>query len=192
MNAWHNLDPGKDAPTVVDCIIEIPRGSHNKYEMDKDSGLLRLDRVLYSAVFYPANYGFIPRTYCDDCDPLDILVIGQDAVPPMCIMTARPIGVMQMKDDDEEDDKIIAIHDHDPAYQHLQEIEDLPEHTLRELQRFFQDYKKLEHGDVRIELMLGKNDAHDVIQRSIELYQASFFPSGEPRPDAPPVGKQSH
>jgi inorganic pyrophosphatase len=156
--------------------------------MDKASGLLRLDRVLYSAVFYPANYGFIPKTYCDDCDPLDILVLGQDAVPSMCIMTARPIAVMQMKDDDEEDDKIIAIHENDPAYAHIREIEDLPEHTLRELRRFFQDYKKLEHGDVRIELMLGRADAHEVIERSVELYQQSFFPGGEPRPDAPPVG----
>lgn len=188
MNAWHDVSPGKDTPSNVDCIIEIPRGSHNKYEMDKASGLLRLDRVLYSAVFYPANYGFIPRTYCDDSDPLDILVLGQNPVPPMCIMTARPIGVMQMKDDDEEDDKIIAIHEHDPAYQHYHDISELPEHTLQELQRFFKDYKKLEHGDVRIELMLGRDDALEVVVRAMQLYKDSFFPGGEPKPDAPPVG----
>lgn len=191
MNAWHDVSPGKKAPHLVDCIIEIPRGSHEKYEMDKASGLLRLDRVLHSAVFYPANYGFIPQTYCDDCDPLDILVLGQDPVVPMCIMTARPIGVMQMVDDEEEDDKIIAIHENDPAYQHYHDIEDLPDHTLRELQRFFQDYKKLEHGDVRIELLLGHEDAYDVIERSIELYRESFRPGGEPRADAPPVGNLS-
>jgi inorganic pyrophosphatase len=189
MNAWHNVSPGKKLPELLDCIIEIPRGSHNKYEMDKASGLLRFDRVLYSAVFYPANYGFIPQTYCDDCDPLDILVLGPDPVPPMCIMTARPIGVMQMKDKDEEDDKIIAIHEHDPAYKKIREIEDLPEHTLLELQRFFKDYKKLEHGNVRVELMLGKEDAHEIVERSVELYNASFEPGGKPRSDAPTVGK---
>jgi inorganic pyrophosphatase len=188
MNAWHDVSPGKKTPDNVDCIIEIPRGSHNKYELDKASGLLRLDRVLYSAVFYPANYGFIPQTYCDDCDPLDILVLGQDPVQALCIMTARPIGVMQMVDDDEEDDKIIAIHENDPAYQHYEDISQLPEHSLKELQRFFQDYKKLEHGDVRIELMLGRDDAHEVIERSIELYKACFEPGGKPKLDAPELG----
>ena len=109
MNAWHDISPGDKIPNILDCIIEIPRGSHNKYELDKESGLIRLDRVLYSAVFYPANYGFIPQTYCDDKDPLDILVLGQEPVVPMCIVTARPIGVMQMVDDEEEDDKINNI-----------------------------------------------------------------------------------
>jgi inorganic pyrophosphatase len=188
MNAWHDVSPGEKTPYDVDCIIEIPRGSHNKYELDKASGLLRLDRVLYSAVFYPANYGFIPQTYCDDCDPLDILVLGQDSVVPLCIMTARPIGVMQMVDDDEEDDKIIAIHENDPAYQHFEDISQLPEHTLNELQRFFQDYKKLEHGDVRIELMLGRDDAYEVVQRSLELYKQCFEPGGKPKTDAPSLG----
>jgi inorganic pyrophosphatase len=116
VHPWHGIEPGKRAPEIVDCIIEVPRGSRNKYELDKTSGLLRLDRVLYSAVFYPANYGFIPQTYCDDQDPLDILVLGQEPVVPMCILTARPIGVMQMIDQDEEDDKIIAVHEHDPAF----------------------------------------------------------------------------
>lgn len=187
MNAWHDLSPGTQTPHQVDCIIEIPRGSRNKYELDKASGLLRLDRVLYSAVFYPANYGFIPQTYCDDCDPLDILVLGQEAVAPLCILQARPIGVMQMLDDDEEDDKIIAIHENDPAFQHYESIEDLADHTLRELQRFFEDYKQLELGNVRIERMLGKREAHEIIERSLELYQASYFPGGEKRPDAPRV-----
>jgi inorganic pyrophosphatase len=92
LHPWHGIQPGEQAPELVDCIIEIPRGSHQKYELDKESGLLRLDRVLYSAVFYPANYGFIPRTYCDDRDPLDILVLGQHEVVPLCILTARPLA----------------------------------------------------------------------------------------------------
>src|SRR5580765_2802768 len=121
-NPWHSVSYGDRVPETVNAIIEIPKGSRAKYELDKETGLLRLDRVLYSAVFYPANYGFIPRTYCDDHDPLDILVLGQEPVVPMCIVTARPIGVMQMIDQDEEDDKIIAIHEHDPAFTHFRDI----------------------------------------------------------------------
>lgn len=174
MNPWHDVEPGKRAPEVVDCIIEVPRGSRNKYELDKKSGLLRLDRVLYSAVFYPANYGFIPRTYSDDNDPLDILVLGQEQVVPMCIVTARPIGIMQMVDENEEDDKIIAIHEHDPAFAHYRDISHLSEHTLNELQRFFEDYKILEHKKVRIERFLGRIDAHNVIAKSLRLYEEQF------------------
>ncbi len=185
MNPWHDVTPGQQAPELVDCIIEVPRGSRNKYELDKKSGLLRLDRVLYSAVFYPANYGFIPQTYCDDRDPLDILVLGQEQVVPMCILTARPIGVMQMLDQNEEDDKIIAIHENDPAVSHLQDIHQLPEHTLNELQRFFEDYKILEHKKVRIERFLGLKEAQQIIVKSLELYTASFYADGSKRADAP-------
>ena len=187
MNPWHDIEPGKRAPEIVDCIIEVPRGSRNKYELDKKSGLLRLDRVLYSAVFYPANYGFIPRTYCDDKDPLDILVLGQEQVVPMCILTARPIGLMQMVDENEEDDKIIAIHEHDPAFTHYRDISHLPEHTLNELQRFFEDYKALEHKNVRIERFLGRIDAHNIIAKSLRLYADSFANDGSRRADAPPL-----
>lgn len=185
MNPWHDVDPGKRVPEIVECIIELPRGSRNKYELDKKSGLLRLDRVLYSAVFYPANYGFIPRTYWDDGDPLDILVLGQEPVVPMCIVTARPIGVMQMVDENEEDDKIIAIHENDPAVAHFRDISQLPEHSLNELQRFFEDYKILEHKKVRIERFMGRVDAHNVITRSFQLYQELFTPQGDMRPDTP-------
>lgn len=185
LNPWHDIEPGEQTPEVVDCIIEIPRGSHQKYELDKKTGLLRLDRVLYSAVFYPANYGFIPRTYCDDRDPLDILVLGQHEVVPLCILSARPIGVMQMVDQDEEDDKIIAVHEHDPAFSHYRDISELPQHTLYELQQFFEDYKKLEHKKVRIERRLGFEQAHQIINKSLELYLASFDAEGAKRPDAP-------
>ena len=185
MNPWHDVEPGKRAPEIVDCIIEVPRGSRNKYELDKKTGLLRLDRVLYSAVFYPANYGFIPQTYCDDRDPLDILVLGQEQVVPMCIVTARPIGMMQMVDQNEEDDKIIAIHENDPAVAHYRDISQLPEHTLNELQRFFEDYKILEHKKVRIERFFGRVDAQNVIAKSLRLYVDSYNPDGSKRADAP-------
>lgn len=181
MNPWHDIDPHLKSPDTLDCVIEIPRGGRLKYELDKATGLLRLDRVLYSAVFYPANYGFIPQTYCDDKDPLDILVLGHHEVVPMCIMTARPIGVMQMIDQDEEDDKIIAIHEHDPAYNHLRDISQLPEHTLNELQRFFEDYKILEHKKVRIERFKGRVDAHSIIEKGFALYNETFQKGGERR-----------
>ena len=190
MNPWHDIEPRKSTPDTLDCVIEIPRGGRLKYELDKESGLLRLDRVLYSAVFYPANYGFIPRTYCDDHDPLDILVLGQEPVMPMSLLTARPIGVMQMIDQDEEDDKIIAIHEHDPAYNHLRDISQLPEHTLNELQRFFEDYKILEHKKVRIERFKGRVDAGGIIDKAFRLYNSTFEPGGASKvsiPDAKAV-----
>ncbi len=185
VHPWHGIEPGKKTPELVECIIEVPRGSRNKYELDKNSGLLRLDRVLYSAVFYPANYGFIPQTYCDDRDPLDILVLGQEPVVPMCILTARPIGVMQMIDQDEEDDKIIAVHAHDPAFSHYRDISELPRHTLFELQQFFEDYKKLEHKQVRIERFKNCAEAQEILLCSIELYRQTFNADGTKRPDAP-------
>ena len=190
LHPWHGLDPGKRAPEILDCVIEVPRGSRNKYELDKATGLLRLDRVLYSAVFYPANYGFIPRTYCDDRDPLDILVLGQEPVVPMCILTARPIGVMQMVDQNEEDDKIIAIHEHDPAVAHYRDISMLPEHTLNELQRFFEDYKALEKKKVRIERFRGRIDALSIIKTALDLYQASYSSDGSKRADAPTLASE--
>lgn len=185
MNPWHDIEPRKSTPDTLDCVIEIPRGGRLKYELDKTSGLLRLDRVLYSAVFYPANYGFIPRTYCDDSDPLDILVLGQEPVMPMSLLTARPIGVMQMIDQDEEDDKIIAIHEHDPAYNHLRDISQLPKHTLNELQRFFEDYKALENKKVRIERFKGSTDAHTIIDQAFRLYELTYEVGGALKQNAP-------
>lgn len=185
MNPWHDIDPRKPSSDTLDCVIEIPRGGRLKYELDKETGLLRLDRVLYSAVFYPANYGFIPQTYCDDSDPLDILVLGQEPVMPLALLTARPIGVMQMIDQDEEDDKIISIHEHDPAYNHLRDISQLPDHTLNELQRFFEDYKILEHKKVRIERFKGRVDAHAIIDQAFRLYDMTFERGGAPKQSAP-------
>jgi inorganic pyrophosphatase len=171
MNPWHDIDPGHRAPDIVNCVIELPRGSRNKSELDKKSGLLRLDRVLYSAVYYPANYGFVPRTYWDDGDPLDILVLGQETIDPLTIVTARPIGVMQMIDQNEEDDKVISVMERDPMMKDIFDLSQLPEHQLNELQRFFEDYKALEHKQVRIERFMGRREALDVINRSLLLYQ---------------------
>ena len=143
MNAWHDVELGKAFPKLVPAIIEVPKGSKVKYELDKKSGLIRVDRILFSSVHYPANYGFIPRTYCDDCDPLDILVLGQEPVTPLAILTAKPIGVMKMVDQGQADDKIIAVHANDPEYSFYNSIDELPPHRLAEVKRFFEDYKIL-------------------------------------------------
>ena len=171
MHPWHQVEMFPESPDILPAIIEVPKGSQIKYELDKKSGLVRVDRILYSAVHYPANYGFIPQTYCDDNDPLDILVLGQESVSPLCIMRARPIGVMKMIDGGEADDKIIAIHEDDPQYNCYHHIDDLPPHTLKTLKRFFEDYKILEQKEVRIESFLGPDKAKDIIRQAQAYYQ---------------------
>jgi inorganic pyrophosphatase len=173
--AWHTVDIEKlDAFWAV---IEIPKGSKNKYELHKATGLIKVDRVLHSAVHYPANYGFIPRTYCDDKDPLDVLVLGQESVYPGVMMRATPIGVMTMVDANETDDKIIAVHSDDPEYNHYKDISQLPPHKTRELRRFFLDYKALEHGDKTTEIrdFQGAVKAHRILSEAIELYKKTFL-----------------
>lgn len=171
---WHDVPFGSKAPEMVTVVIEIPKGSKNKYELDKDSGLLKVDRVLFSSVHYPANYGFIPQTYCDDHDPLDILVLGQEAVYPLTLLRAKPIGAMQMVDMDEEDDKIIAVHADDPEYTDYNDINQLPKHKEKELKRFFEDYKLLEHKAVKVERFLGREPAWEIIKQAIDLYRKTF------------------
>ncbi|MGE5364780.1 MAG: inorganic diphosphatase [Bacteroidota bacterium] len=173
-NPWHGVSLGNDPPGLVNAIIEIPKGSKAKYELDKESGLLKLDRVLFSSVHYPANYGFIPRTYSDDNDPLDILVICSIDVAPMCILEAKVIGVMQMVDDDEKDDKIIAVANNDMSVNYINNLSELPPHTIVELKRFFEDYKKLEHKNVIVEHFFGKQEAYKIISDSIALYKKVF------------------
>ena len=176
---WHEVSPGGDIPLIVNAIIEIPKGSKAKYEIDKDSGLLKLDRVLFSSVMYPANYGFIPRTYCDDKDPLDILVLCSVDVYPMSIIEAKVIGVMHMVDNGEQDDKIIAVANTDMSVNYMDDLSDMPPHAMKEIVRFFQDYKALEHKNVTIEQLMGKDEAKRVVLESIELYQSTFVTPNE-------------
>ena len=172
MHPWHDLPSRPSDPTTsVNVVIEIPKGSKLKYELDKASGMLRVDRVLHSSVIYPANYGFMPRTYCDDGDPLDVLVLGSEQVVPMAITVARPIGLMRMIDSGNPDDKIVAVHQDDPAFEEYSDIGQLPRHVARELRRFFQDYKTLEHKEVVVEDLLGRDAALDVIEDAIKQYR---------------------
>lgn len=173
-NPWHSVSTGENVPNVVNGIIEIPKASRAKYELDKESGLLKMDRVLYSSVYYPANYGFIPQTYCDDKDPLDILILSQVTVVPMCIVSARVIGVMRMVDHGEMDDKIIAIAENDMSVEHINDISELPNHFIRELRSFFEDYKKLEHKEVIVEDFQDASVARDIVQQSIVDYKEKF------------------
>ena len=172
MHPWHDsyVDDTQIA-TAFPVVIEIPKGSKNKYELDKETGLLRLDRVLYSAVYYPADYGFIPRTYCDDGDPLDVLVLAQEPVYPLTLVEARAIGVMRMRDEKGSDDKILAVSVHDPAFADYTDKNQLPAHVLRQVQRFFQDYKVLEQKIVVIEDLLGPVEAVGIIREALELYR---------------------
>lgn len=173
MHPVHDLEVPADVAAFVPAVIEIPRGSRLKYEVDKPTGLLRLDRVLYSAVHYPANYGFIPRTHADDGDPLDILVLMQEPVEPLTIVRARPLGGLRMSDDKGGDDRIVAVCVDDPAYAHYDRLDALPPHLMRELDRFFRDYKVLEGkgGQVDVGAMYGLDEALAVITASRVAYE---------------------
>lgn len=166
-NPWHDVSYGENAPDVVNGIIEIPKGSRAKYELDKDSGMIKLDRVLYSSVYYPANYGFIPKTYCDDNDPLDILIICQIDIIPMCLVEAKVIGVMRMIDGGEADDKIIAVAAGDPSVNHINDISELPQHFISEMRSFFEDYKKLENKTVIVEEFQDNVVAKEIVKIAI-------------------------
>lgn len=174
-NPWHNVTYGKNAPSVVNAVIEIKKGSKGKYELDKQSGLLKLDRVLYGAVHYPSNYGFIPQTYCDDHDPLDILVLCGVEIEPLSLVEAKVVGVMTMVDQGEQDDKIIAVAAKDPSVNEINDISDMPKHLLNEVTQFFEDYKKLEGKSVHVEKKYGdKEAAKKVIIDAIHLYDKTF------------------
>lgn len=172
MHPWHDVSWGSDVHDFFNGIVEIPEGSKVKYELDKRTGLLRADRVLYSAVHYPANYGFIPQTYCDDGDPLDVLMLCQEPLAPLSIVRCRAIGVLPMRDDRGQDDKILAVHIDDPQFAHYRDIAELPPHALSEVKRFFLDYKVLEEKDVAIESLEGHRAAMKCIMEAVQLYDA--------------------
>lgn len=174
LHPWHGVTPGDNAPRVVNAVIEIPQGSRCKYEIDKPSGLLRLDRVIFSSFYYPINYGFIPQTYGGDKDPLDILVITSLPVQPLTLMDAKVMGVMQMIDGGDPDDKIIAVAATDPGVNHYNNIEELPKHFFDELRHFFQEYKKLENKTVVVEDFGDKAKALAIVEEAIAFYKTTF------------------
>jgi inorganic pyrophosphatase len=168
---WHDISPGERLPREFTAVIEIPMGSNVKYELDKQTGLIKLDRVLYSAVYYPANYGFIPQTFAEDDDPLDVLVLCQEAVVPLTILRARAIGLMTMIDSGKPDHKVVAVAIDDPEYQAIQNLGELPEHRLTMLRRFFQDYKTLEKKVVAVDEFEDWTATRGVIEDSLSRYQ---------------------
>jgi inorganic pyrophosphatase len=175
---WRDLPPGPNAPGEVTAVIEIPAKSRNKYELDKDSGLLKLDRVLYSAVHYPGDYGFIPRTLHEDGDPLDILVRINEPTFPGCLIDARPIGVLRMLDKGEPDDKVLAVPCHDPFHSDYTDISQIPQHYLKEVEHFFHIYKDLEGRRVQIIGWEPAASARTVIEESIARYEETYLSVG--------------
>lgn len=171
MHPWHGVQPGQAAPKIVNAIIEIPKGSRVKYEIDKESGLLKLDRVIYSSFMYPVNYGFIPQTLGEDKDPLDILVLTSQGIQPLCIIEAKIIGVMQMIDNGDGDDKIIAVANNDPGVNYINNIEELPKHFFLELRNFFEEYKKLENKIVKVEEFQDKATALTIVETALDFYK---------------------
>jgi inorganic pyrophosphatase len=178
-HAWHDVSPGDHVPKEFSAVIEISLGSSVKYELDKESGLLRMDRVLYSAVYYPANYGFIPQTLAEDGDPLDVLVLCQESVAPLTIVNARAIGVIEMIDSGSEDHKVIAVATEDPEYNSYREAHDLPKHKLAMVRRFFQDYKKLEGKVVEVDKILPAKAAYPMIKSALASYTKKYKVGGQ-------------
>lgn len=170
IHPWHDVTPGENAPREFRVIIEIPLGSNVKYELDKPTGMLKVDRIIHSAVFYPANYGFIPQTLAEDKDPLDVLVYCQEAVQPLSIIEARAIGIMSMTDSGTRDDKVIAVAIGDPEFNSYREVCELPPHRLEVLKRFFQYYKQLEGKRVRVGKIHASRDAVRLIKAALERY----------------------
>jgi inorganic pyrophosphatase len=171
---WHDLSPGDNLPKEFNAVIEIPLHSNVKYELDKNSGMIRMDRVLYSAVFYPANYGFIPQTLAEDHDPLDVLVLCQEPVVPLTVIHARAIGLMTMVDSGDADHKIIAVATADPEYSTYHEVSMLPPHQMAMVRRFFQDYKQLEGKEVEVDEILSASKAYPIIQNALAQYKKKF------------------
>jgi inorganic pyrophosphatase len=173
VHPWHDLPAFADAKLhLLNAVIEIPKGSNVKYELDKRTGLLRVDRILYSSVIYPANYGFIPQTYCSDGDPLDVLVLNSEPVQSLSMLRVRAIGVLRMEDEGASDDKLVAVHADDPAFADYHSLDRLPQHVQRQTRRFFEEYKVLENKKVIVDDFLGATQAWEIIKEAIAMYQA--------------------
>ncbi len=173
-NIWHDISPKRITPDDFICVIEISKGSKKKYELDKETGYIILDRILYTSTHYPANYGFIPRTYGDDNDPLDVLLICAESLEPMSLVRAYPIGVITMIDNGHKDEKIIAIPFDDPNYNQFKSLDDLPVHLFEEMRHFFSVYKSLEHKDTAVNEVMDKEAAKKIIQEAIDNYIEKF------------------
>lgn len=174
---WHEAPTGRQVPEFVNGIIEISTGMRAKYEVDKETGLLKLDRVLYSSVYYPANYGFIPQTLGEDMDPLDIMILSLVPIQPLCLVPARVIGVMRMVDQGLADEKILAVAEQDASVGHLKDVKELPPHFTLELKEFFETYKRLENKVVTVPDFQGKDTALEIITRSMSYYQTRIRPT---------------
>lgn len=174
LHPWHGVSSGPKVPKEVNALIEIPEGSKTKYEIDKSSGLLKLDRVIYSSFHYPVNYGFIPQTLGEDGDPLDILVLCSESIHPLCLVEATIIGNMQMIDSGEKDDKLISVATHDPAVNHVKSMDELPKHFIAVLKNYFEQYKVLEQKVVKIDQFQDKETAYNIITAAMERYKKEW------------------
>lgn len=174
MNLWHEVPLGEKAPKEFNIIIEIPRGSANKYEVDKATGLIKLDRVSYSAMYYPMDYGFAPQTYWYDDDPLDVLMLSTHPLLPGILVAVRAIGGLQMIDSGEKDDKIIAVPVEDPRFKDFRDLEDIPAHVQEELKHFFETYKELQKKEVKVNGFYGAKQAEETVLKSMDLYKEKF------------------
>ena len=173
-NIWHDVNPDRIKKNDFLSVIEIPKGGKNKYELDKETGMIILDRVLFTSTHYPANYGFIPRTYADDQDPLDVLVLCQERIDSLVLVRCYPIGVIKMIDNGATDEKIIALPFNDPSYSVYQDISELPEHIFREISHFFEVYKFLEDKETAVQEILGRKEAEKIIEDCIKAYEEKF------------------
>lgn len=173
-NVWHDIDSERIKKDDFIAVIEIPKGGKNKYELDKKTGMIILDRVLYTSTHYPANYGFIPRTYSEDNDPLDVLVLCQEKIDSLVLVHCYPIGVIKMTDNGETDEKIIAVPFKDPTYSVYKELTDLPEHIHREISHFFEVYKFLENKETAVKEICGRAEAERIMEKCIRLYEEKF------------------
>jgi inorganic pyrophosphatase len=175
MNAWHDVSPGEGIPEKFTVYIEVPAESRNKYEMDKETGLIKLDRVLYSPVHYPGDYGFIPQTYWEDGDPVDVLVLSHHPVVPGCLMDVRPIGVLKMNDSGEEDDKVICVPLEDPKFNETISMKDVSQHKQKEIIHFFEIYKQLQKKEVKVRGIEDKKEAINVVKKGLQLYKDTIL-----------------